>query len=406
MKTRLLPDAQLHALARQHGTPLWLLDADIVRQRLAQLQGLAVFDRVRYAQKANPSLALLRVLRAAGAEVDAVSAGECARALAAGFDPRAVLFCADLFDDAALAMLREHPFQLNLGSPHMLEEAAELRPGGALWLRVNPGFGHGHGPKVSTGGESSKHGIWLAELQAVVARAHTLGLRVEGVHMHIGSGADLTHLARIGAALEAAALACGPALRFASAGGGLPIPYREGEPAFDLQGFGQVWREARARLEQRLGRRIELEVEPGRFLVAEAGSLLCRVRGLKQTGRLRYALVDAGFHNLVRPAMYGAWHHISLVGGDARPRVPQVLAGPLCESADVLTQAEGIPQPRDLPELRAGDLVCIHDTGAYGSAMSSNYNSQPFAAEVLVEGGEARLTRRRQAVEGLWRDEV
>jgi diaminopimelate decarboxylase len=226
---------------------------------------------------------------------------------------------------------------------------------------------------------------------------------VTGLHVHTGSGSDLENLTRTCDAMLRFARAVGGALETVSAGGGLPIPYRAGEPRFDVGRFTEAWRETKAAIEADVRRMIRLEVEPGRYLVAEAGALLTEVRGRKRQGEIDFVLVDAGFHNLVRPALYGAWHEISVVGKPAGASgTPKVVAGPLCESADVFTQTrDGRLEPRALPEVSEGDLLCIHDAGAYAASMASNYNSQPFAAEVLVDEGEVRLVRRRQKPEDL-----
>lgn len=404
MKPRILPDAQLADLAREHGTPLYVYDAGIVRARIAELSG---FDAIRYAQKANSSGAILALLRREGVLVDAVSAGEIARASKAGYLDAEIAFTADLFDRAAIAMLREHPVPVNVGSPDMVEQYAKLELGREIVLRVNPGFGHGHDRRVNTGGDQSKHGIWHEDLPAVVARARSLGLEVTGLHTHTGSGSDLENLTRTCAAMIGFARTVGAGLKTVSAGGGLPIPYRAGEPRFDVARFTAAWREAKAGIESEIGREIRLEVEPGRYLVAEAGALLTEVRGTKRQGEIEFVLVDAGFHNLVRPALYGAWHEISVVGKPSSARgSPKVVAGPLCESADVFTQdRDGHLVPRSLPDVREGDLVCLHDAGAYAASMASNYNSQPLAAEVLVDGSAVRLVRRRQTMQDLTRDE-
>lgn len=391
-----LPRELLVELAGVHGTPLHVYDAATVRARCAELR--ARFDVVRYAQKANGNPALLALLRAEGCRIDAVSAGEVEHALAAGFRADELVFTSDLFDRAALALLARTPVAVNLGSRDMLAQYAALGIGREVTLRVNPGFGSGHAPGVTTGGVHSKHGIWHEELPAAVAEARALGLEVTGLHLHVGSGASPAGLAAAAAAMRRLAPLAGRALARLSAGGGIPVPYRAGEARPDLEALARTWRGVQRELEQLLDRRLELEVEPGRYLVAECGVLVSEVRATKRSGPFEFALLDAGFHNLVRPAFYGAWHDLSsLTGASDAPRVPQVVAGPLCESSDVFTQdAEGRLEPRLLPRLAVGDLVAFHDTGAYGASMASHYNAQPFAPEVLVENGTARLVAPRR----------
>jgi diaminopimelate decarboxylase len=373
---------------------LYVYHADIIRQRVEDLRG---FDVMRYAEKANPNIHLLKWMRTLGVQVDTVSAGEVRRALLAGFPEQEIVFTADLFDHFILELLRQHTIHVNLGSPDMIEQYAAIRPGSSVTLRVNPGFGHGHDRKVSTGGEESKHGIWYEQLPKVKERIAKAGLIVTGIHMHIGSGSDFEHLSRVRQALSDAAQVFGKTVTTISSGGGLPIPYRPEELPFDVTHFVRDWLETKAELESDLGRDLRLEVEPGRYLVAESGLLLTEVRGSKTSGGIDYILVDAGFDNLVRPALYGAYHHISIIGRDQEPTAPRVVAGPLCESADVFTQSKGgFLEPRPLPNAQVGDLLCIHDVGAYASSMASVYNSRRLAAEVLIEGDSARLIRRRQ----------
>lgn len=398
-------------IARDFGTPTYLYDASVIRERIARLRD---FDVVRYAQKANSNLAVLDLVRREGALVDAVSAGEIHRALAAGFPatgtPPPIVYTADIFDRPSLEAVVAHGVAVNLGSPDMIDQYGERVSGSEVTLRINPGFGHGHSRKTNTGGEHSKHGIWHEELEAAVERARRFGLTVTGVHAHIGSGADFRHLARVAEALADFARRVGPSVGSVSAGGGLPVPYRRGEPEIDTRAYFEVFDRARRALERDLGRPVSLEVEPGRYLVAEAGFLLTEVRAVKRMGSNLFYLVDAGFNDLARPVLYGAYHPMSVVpatGGGPRALQEVVVGGPLCESGDIFTQEEGGLVRREwLPEARVGDFLVIEVAGAYAFTMSSNYNSKPRAAEILVREGKAHLVRARESLDDLIRGEV
>ena len=400
----------LGEIARRYGTPVYVYDAASVRRQLATLRP---FDRVRYAQKACPNVHLLRLLRSEGAVVDCVSLGELERALLAGFAPdperHEIVFTADILTEEVLARVVETGVPVNTGSADMLTQLGERRRRHPVWLRVNPGFGHGHNKKTNTGGESSKHGIWHETLADALARIQAYELDLVGLHMHIGSGADIEHLARVCEAmvLQVERLqAAGRDLRAISTGGGLPVPYRKGDPEFDPAAHFRLWNEARRRIEGLLGHPVTLEIEPGRYLVAAAGVLVSEVRAVKDVGANHFTLVDAGFNDLMRPVLYGAHHEISLIprtGSLAGRRVrPSVVGGPLCESGDVFTQdSSGNVAPREFPAANVGDLLVFADAGAYGASMGSNYNSRPLAPEVLVDGADIRLIRRRQRIEEL-----
>jgi diaminopimelate decarboxylase len=275
---------------------------------------------------------------------------------------------------------------------------------------VNPGFGHGHSQKTNTGGEGSKHGIWHEEIPDVLRRAEWAGLCVTGLHMHIGSGTDLAHLAEVAGALERVALEIGRSLTTISAGGGLPVPYKPGEVHADLSGYFTLWDATRRKLEQTFGHRIRLEIEPGRYLTAESGFLVTEVRAIKKQGGRKYTLVDAGFNTLARPVLYGAYHPMSLCPADdaaAQQLEDVAVGGPLCESGDIFTQTDGgFVATRALPRAQVGDYLVIEIAGAYGFVMASNYNSKPLPAEVLLDGGKARLVRKRQTPEDLVRGET
>ena len=403
--------AQLWSLADQFGTPLWVYDAATIRQRIAQVSN---FETILFAQKACSNIHILKLMREQGVKVDAVSRGEILRALAAGYvagkggeGPSEIVFTADLFDAATLDCVVEHGVPVNAGSIDMLHQLGGRSPGHAVWLRINPGFGHGHSNKTNTGGEHSKHGIWHTDLPLALQTIREQGLTLAGLHMHIGSGVDYGHLAEVcGAMVELVrtAHAAGHDLHAISAGGGLSIPYRVGDPVIDTQHYFGLWNTARQQAEAIVGHQLGLEIEPGRFLVAESGVLLGEVRATKNAGSNHFVLVDTGFNELMRPSMYGSFHAMSVLRRDGSQGAsqPTVVAGPLCESGDVFTQGDGgVVLPRDLPAAQVGDLLVIHDTGAYGASMSSNYNTRPLVAEVLVDGAEHRLIRRRQTVEEL-----
>ncbi len=396
-------DPLVRSLAEQYGTPLWVYDEATI---LARIAALRPFDVIRFAQKANSNTHLLRLMRSHGVAVDAVSLGEIERALAAGYsvkggDPDAIVFTADVLDRATLDRVVAERIPVNAGSIDMLRQLGARSPGHRVWLRLNPGFGHGHSNKTNTGGAHSKHGIWHSDLAAALAEVQRGQLELVGLHMHIGSGVDYQHLQEVCRAMVDLVVRVDVPIHAISAGGGLSIPYRTTDRAVDTAHYFSLWDAARREIEQRVGHPVKLEIEPGRYLVAESGVLVGEVRATKDMGPNHFVLVDTGFNELMRPAMYGSYHEISVVPSDAtvRPIRASVVAGPLCESGDVFTQdAGGVVLTQDLPRAEVGDLIVLHDAGAYGAAMSSNYNTRPLAAEVLVTGASSRLIRRRQTV--------
>lgn len=394
-------------LASEFGTPLYVYDAAKIEERIADL---AAFDVVRFAQKACSNLAILALVRRAGAMVDCVSSGEIHRAIAAGFatsgDPPPIAYTADIFDREALDLVVKYGIHVNCGSPDMIDQLGRVAPGREITLRINPGFGHGHSHKTNTGGEQSKHGIWHAELTECLRMADHHGLGVTGLHMHIGSGTDLEHLAQVCGAMERAAIETGRTLTSISAGGGLPVPYREGEGFVDLDAYFKIWDATRKRLEDNFGHKLRLEIEPGRYLVAESGYLVAQIWAIKRMGGNTFYLLDAGFNNLARPILYGAYHPMSIVPtgslGSQRGTHEVVVGGPLCESGDIFTQeAGGFVLTRELPLAQVGEYLVIECAGAYGAVMGSNYNTKPLAPEVLVIDGQPHLVRRRQTIDDI-----
>jgi diaminopimelate decarboxylase len=421
-------------LAREFHTPLYVYDGAKIVERLGEL---AAFDVVRFAQKACSNLAILDLVRRHGGLVDCVSAGEVHRAMAAGFKPSQdihppeLVYTADIFDRESLDLVVKHNIHVNCGSPDMIDQLGARRQssgqGSGITLRINPGFGHGHSQKVNTGGSQSKHGIWHEQLEDCIERAMKFNLAITGLHMHIGSGTDLEHLSQVCHAMEQAALVVGSSIVSISAGGGLPVPYREGQKFMDIAAYFELWDKTRHRLATEFGHEISLEIEPGRYLVAESGYLIAEIRAIKTAGENAFYLVDAGFNNLARPILYGAYHPMAIcpaaagsgsispgagteLGSGARgENVPDHLAlrdvvvgGPLCESGDIFTQEEGgFVASRSLPQAKVGDYLVIGVAGAYGYVMASNYNTKPLVAEVLIENGQPHLVRRRQTIDDI-----
>lgn len=395
-------------VAAEHGTPLWIYDAEVIRQ---QARALASFDTVRFAQKALSNLSILKLMKQQGVKLDAVSLGEIERAIRAGFEPKSnsagasdLVYTSDVFDRQTLAKVAQLGIEANLGSLDMIRQLGEVSPGHRVWLRINPGFGHGHSPKTNTGGPNSKHGIWHEQLPEALALLDQHQLQLVGVHVHIGSGVDYAHLGQVCEAVAQLLEQLDRPIEALSAGGGLSVPYKEGDPHIDVEHYFSLWDAVRRRAQEQIGRPVRLELEPGRYLVAQSGVLVCEVRAVKQQGANHFTLVDAGFNELIRPTLYGSYHRVSLLA--QRPAAQQVhtlIAGPLCESGDVFTLAsDGALRFETLDQPAPGDLLVFHYAGAYGSAMSSNYNSRTLAAEYLVDGEASRLIRQRQTFDELF----
>ena len=409
------------SLVEQFGTPLYVYDAEKIRTRL---RDLSIFPVVRYAQKACSNLAILRLIRGAGACVDAVSGMEIQRAVAAGWPVTAapgevppIVYTADIFDRYTLDLVTgKYPVHVNCGSIDMIHQLGSRVQGREITLRINPGFGHGHSRKTNTGGPGAKHGIWYEQLDEALNAAARYQLKVTGLHLHIGSGTDMEHLAKVVDAMDALARRVGSAITSISAGGGLPVPYRSGEEFIDLEAYASLWKKKIDQLATLFGHPIRFEIEPGRYPVAESGYLLSEIRAVKRQGENLFYLVDAGFNNLIRPSMYGSYHPISIVSSAVSSAVSStsedrgvndvIVGGPLCESGDIFTQAEGgYVEKRTLPAASVGNYLILENAGAYGMVMGSNYNTRPLCAEVLIDGGKARLIRSRQSFEQIIENE-
>ena len=410
----------LARLADQIGTPFYLYDGQILKQRLTALKALTEGAdlQARYAMKANSSWKVLEAVREAGCWIDAVSGNEVLRARRAGFamgaEPPVVMLTADVFRDNALTALLEHRVLPNIGSPGMIDELQGSGYRGPIAVRVNPGFGHGHVQSCDTGGPSSKHGIWPDDLAEVARRAAAAKLPIVSLHAHVGTGPQIREFdANMRRLVDAFVqlLPAFPDVAAVNLGGGIPHPYRPEAQAYDLAWYRPVLVEATKKFAAATGRPVRVEIEPGRYGVAGMAILVARVKDIKRTranergAGHEFVMVDAGFADLVRPAMYGSYHHISIVGAGAeRAPEPFVVAGPLCESGDVFTRDDReLLVPRSFGRPDVGDLLVLHDAGAYGASMRSNYVSLGRAPELYWEDGRATMISCREILDDIVR---
>jgi diaminopimelate decarboxylase len=386
----------LSAVADEYGTPLYVYSAEAVRANYRRLA--AAFAPLRpmicYAVKANFNLALMRLLLEEGAGFDIVSGGELYRALRVGAEPERIVFAGVGKTEAEQAAgLEAGVGWFNVESADELARldalAAARGRRARVALRLNPDVTPDTHHHIQTGGARNKFGLAPAEALALAeqARREYAAIDLRGVHIHIGSqvpNADST-LEALEVALDFAAQV--PGLDTLDLGGGFPVAYRESDQFPSIEEFAAP---IVARLLPLVGH-WHFHLEPGRFLVANAGALLATVQAVKDIGGRRTLVVDAGMHTLLRPALYDAYHQaVALAEHGDREPIEQDIVGPICESADVLARE------RRLPPLALGERLALLDTGAYGFSMASQYNSQPRPAEVLVDGGTARLVRRRE----------
>ncbi len=388
-------------IAAEFGTPAYIYSWPAIEARYREMEAALAVVRgeIRYAVKANGSLAILSRLARLGAGFDIVSGGELERVMRSGGSPAKVVF------SGVGKSIVEIDFAIKAGIECFnVESASELTRIEArarllgrrapVSVRVNPDVDPGTHPYIATGLKHSKFGVPASVALDLYARAaESDALSVVGIDCHIGS--QITAAAPFAMALErllelAANLAAqGINVRHIDIGGGFGVCYRDEQP-FDLEGFAATLASQLASTD------LAVLVEPGRSLVADAGILLTRIEYLKSAGERQFAVVDAAMNDLIRPALYDAWHGVEKVGDGAGERALWDIVGPVCESGDFLAHE------RDL-ELAEGDLLAIRSAGAYGFSQSSNYNTRPRPPEILVEDGQTILTRRRETAADLLR---
>jgi len=386
----------LAKIAKAAGTPVYVYSSQGMRSRLHRLQKAFADQRlmVCYAIKANSNLAVIRTLANEGAGAEIVSGGELQKAQAAGVPGNKVMFAgvAKSRDEMAQA-LDVGIAQFNVESvPELIalgEVAASKKMTAPVAIRVNPDVAADTHEKISTGRKQDKFGIAYEQAGEIYAMANSLaGIEPIGLHLHIGSQimslAPFEAAYRRGANLVRELRAAGIPIQRLDLGGGMGVRY-QGDAELDVEAYAALVRSITADLD------VDLLLEPGRYLVAEAGVLLAKVLYMKEGHDRPFAILDAGMNDLIRPALYDAYHEILPVveAGDDAPRQPTDVVGPICESSD--TFARG----RSLPSLNANDLVAFLGAGAYGAVMASDYNARPLAAEVLVDGDRFSVVKPR-----------
>ena len=399
-------------IANKFGTPCFVYSEEAIRaSALDTLKFPNAFGlTVRYAMKASPNAAILKIFDSMGLHIDASSGYEVHRALKAGIKPEKIcLSSQELPDDFVL--LHQKGVKINACSLYQLQCLAEALPGQSVGLRFNPGMGSGGTGKTNVGGPSSSFGIWHQNIPEVKALLKKSAMVAQRIHTHIGSGSDPEVWQRV-AHMSLDLVRQFPEATILDLGGGYKVGRMKNEPSTDLNTVATPIRTAFEDLATNTGRRIHLEIEPGTFLLANSGSLLCRVQDLTDTGSDGYSFIklNTGMTEILRPSLYAAQHPIIIINQSDTTK-DYVVSGHCCESGDLLTphseDAERL-LPRTLNQAKIGDLCVIEGVGAYCASMScKNYNSFPEVAEVLLPlTGEARLIRRRQTLEQIIENEV
>lgn len=401
----LLGGIPTRSLIEEFKSPLYVYEEDTIRERARELREAVTFENkeIKFSCKANTNIEIMKILKEEGMGIDAVSKGEVFAALKAGYDSSQILFNANnlLWEEIEYVVSRN--ILVNIDSLSQMELFGKRYPDSSICIRVNPNVGAGHHNHVITAGPESKFGINGNKVSEIKRIAEEYRLTIEGIHQHIGSGIldpgifimFMDILLDIAKGFDD--------LGFIDFGGGIGVPYREDEDRIDIGLLGKEITEKFEKFCHEYGKKLKLVIEPGRYLVAESGFLLATVIAVKDGERHRFVCVDTGFNHLIRPALYGSYHEILHTGNSHGPRIPQTLAGYLCESGDTFTRDEEGIVDRNLPVFQAEDIVCICNAGAYGYTMASQYNSRPRPAEVLVKDGKARLIRRRETLEDIFR---
>jgi len=393
-------------LADKYDTPLYLMSEKRIRDNYDRLYGALVnnykYVRIYYAAKANTNLNVLKILHSQGAYLDTVSPGEVFLALSAGYTPDRIMFTGTSVRNDELKMLADANITINIDSQSEMDRLLKISVPQILSVRVNPEVGAGHHDHCITAGPESKFGLWEEEVIQAYAIAQRARVGRFGIHMHIGAGVlePEPYIAAVEKLLSIAKRVkkeVGINFEFIDIGGGLGVPYKPEDTELDVAAFSnKVVNLFKNKVKDYGLGKPYLFVEPGRYLVCDSTILLTTVNTVKVTPAHKYVGVDAGFNTLIRPTMYGSYHPILVANKLNEPeKETYSIAGPICESGDLLAK------DRQLPEIQEGDLLAVLNAGAYGYSMSSQYNSRPRAAEVMIRGGKPVIIREREQLKDL-----
>jgi len=398
-------------LAKKYGTPCYIINENMIRKRYNELKSVIDSEYkkndIHFAVKANSNISILKILNSEGSHFDCTSQGEVYTCLKAGISPETIIYTGNMFTNEDFEFAIKNDVVVNLDSLSQLERLEraynklkkEKKP---VSFRINPEFGAGHHIHDITAGKDIKFGILEDQVIEAYKKARKLGFKDFGIHQHIGSGinnpydferATKKFLSIIKKIIDSLNIK----FKFIDFGGGLGIPYHPEEGPLDLD----LYKDIVIKPFKELVNTVDIEepvfkIEPGRYLTAESSIILTQINTIKDNGYKLFAGINAGFNTLIRPTLYGSYHHIIVCHKkEKEKKLKYDIAGPICESGDILGK------DRELPELREGDFLAILDAGAYGYTMSSNYNSRPRSSEILINNGNIFKIREAESLDDL-----
>ncbi|MCB9294057.1 MAG: diaminopimelate decarboxylase [Lewinellaceae bacterium] len=388
-------------LVEQHGCPLYVYDSAIIERQYKRITGAFNVKnlKINYACKALSNINILKFFRELGAGLDTVSVQEVELGIHAGFAPQDIIYTPNCVSLEEIQEAVEFGVKINIDNISILEQFGQAHIDVPVCIRINPHIMAGGNHKTSVGHIDSKFGISIHQMPLVHRIIEATGIRVEGIHMHTGSDILDPDVFLFGAEILLKIAREFPNLDYIDFGSGFKVPYKEGDIETNIEELGEKISERFNEFCREYGRDITLMFEPGKFLVSESGSFFVQVNVVKQTTSTVFAGIDSGLNHLIRPMFYNAFHRITNVSKPAgKPRFYTVV-GYICE-----TDTFGIN--RRIAEIHEGDILCIHNAGAYCFSMASNYNSRFRPAEVLIYKGKPYLIRKRETMEDLLRNQV